>query len=123
MANDSGKKYDGGTYLDPHAPQSNDYDNWEPEEPPTPGRPVDPQEQERRSDFSILEDVVQILARHAEIDASDINIIVDQGEVVLTGTVPEQQMKYLAQDVTEQIAGVRKIVNQLRKASTPERSL
>jgi hypothetical protein len=36
------------------------------------------------------------------------------GEVTLTGTVPERWMKRLAEDVVEQVMGVRDVMNQIR---------
>jgi osmotically-inducible protein OsmY len=75
---------------------------------------------EKRPDQSILDDVNDILNRHHEIDASDIMVQVDHGEVIFTGTVPELRMKFLAQEVTEQVSGVRKIDNQLHKSESHE---
>jgi len=112
MVNVFGMTY-GDVFLDPHAPQTNDFDTWQPE--PTPTHVGRGPRNYKRSDESILDEVVVILTRHPEIDASDIEVQVDNGEVILTGTVPEQGMKYLAEDVTEQVYGVKEIVNQLRK--------
>ncbi len=70
----------------------------------------------QRSDERIEEDVNEQLTRHPEIDATDIDVQVHDGEVTLTGTVSDRWMKRLAEDVAESVSGVRDIHNQLRVA-------
>jgi len=48
------------------------------------------------------------------LDATGIQVQVENGEVTLTGTVESRQAKRLAQDILESISGVRDIHNQLR---------
>lgn len=68
----------------------------------------------RRSDERIREDVGDALERHPDIDASDIELQVTDGVVVLSGTVEDRRTKRLAEDVVDAIPGVRDVDNQLR---------
>jgi osmotically-inducible protein OsmY len=68
----------------------------------------------RRSDENIREEVCSRLTRHGYVDASRISVEVQEGEVILTGTVPNRQMKRMAEDAVETIAGVIDVHNQLR---------
>jgi osmotically-inducible protein OsmY len=67
-----------------------------------------------RSDERIAEDINERLMRHYEIDASDIEVHVRNGEVTLTGTVDNRRMKHLVEDIADDIAGVKDVNNQLR---------
>lgn len=67
-----------------------------------------------RSADRIKEDVCEHLTRHGRLDASDIEIEVENGEVTLTGTVDSRGAKRLAEDVTESVFGVRDVHNHLR---------
>jgi osmotically-inducible protein OsmY len=67
-----------------------------------------------RSDERIREDVCDRLCEHGFIDASDIEVRVNAGEVTLQGTVRERQQKRIAEDVAERVAGVREVHNNLR---------
>ncbi len=62
------------------------------------------------------DDISYMLGRHPEIDASDIVVRVDRGEVILTGSVPEERMKFMAAEVIKLIHGVRSVSNQLKHA-------
>ena len=78
----------------------------------------------RRSDDRIREDISDDLTRHPEIDPSEIEIQVQDGEVTLTGTVESRQAKRLAEDVVEQCAGVQEVHNRLRvqRSEAPQTS-
>jgi hypothetical protein len=67
-----------------------------------------------RKDERIMEDVCQCLTDHPDIDASDIEVKVDGGEVTLSGTVDSRMVKRMTEDVVEHISGVRDVHNQLR---------
>lgn len=67
-----------------------------------------------RSDERIREDVSDRLARHGDIDASDIDLDVKDGEVSLKGTVDSRRTKRLVEDACDECHGVRQVHNQLR---------
>ncbi len=75
----------------------------------------------QRSDVRIEEDVCEGLTAHPGLDPSKVEIKVVQGEVILTGEVPNRRMKRLAEDIAEEIPGVRDVNNQVRiaKPSAP----
>jgi len=68
----------------------------------------------QRSDARIEEDVCEHLTHHGMLDATGIQVQVENGEVTLTGTVESRQAKRLAEDILDAISGVRDIHNQLR---------
>ncbi|HEX5045373.1 MAG TPA: BON domain-containing protein [Candidatus Polarisedimenticolaceae bacterium] len=68
----------------------------------------------RRSDERITEEVNDRLYRHPDIDASDIDVTVREAEVTLSGTVDDRRAKYLAEDLVDQVMGVKEVNNQLR---------
>jgi hypothetical protein len=51
---------------------------------------------------------------HSDIDASEIEIDVKDGEVTLTGTVESRQAKRMTEDIVEESVGVTHVSNQLR---------
>lgn len=67
-----------------------------------------------RSDDRIKEDVNDRLEQHGEIDAWEIAVTVQAGEVTLEGTVPDRLTKRLAEDVAEDSPGVKQVHNRLR---------
>jgi osmotically-inducible protein OsmY len=76
----------------------------------------------QRSDERIREEVNEALARHPEIDASEIEVKVQGGEVTLTGTVTERRAKRQAEDVVERVFGVSEVQNQIRVKSGQDTS-
>jgi Flp pilus assembly secretin CpaC len=58
--------------------------------------------------------VCERLTQHAEVDASEIDIQVSNGDVTLTGSVDDRNQKRMAEDIAENISGVREVHNQLR---------
>ncbi|RPI85108.1 MAG: BON domain-containing protein [Chloroflexi bacterium] len=68
----------------------------------------------QRSDERIFEDVCERLSRHGQIDASDVEVHVDDGEVTLTGTVENRRMKRMVEDTLDTIYGVKDIHNELK---------
>jgi osmotically-inducible protein OsmY len=76
----------------------------------------------QRSDDRIEEDVNEALTRHPGLDASEIEVKVQDGEVTLTGTVDSRQDKRMAEDAAEGCPGVRDVHNQLRVSSAGSRN-
>jgi len=67
-----------------------------------------------RSDERIKEDINCRLTDDAYVDASDIEVTVENSEVTLTGTVPDRSSKRRAEDVAELVSGVKNVENRLR---------
>jgi osmotically-inducible protein OsmY len=68
----------------------------------------------QRSDARIYEDVCERLLKHGDLDAGDIEVTVNNGEVTLIGTVESRRAKHLAEDLTESVSGVRGVNSRLR---------
>lgn len=68
----------------------------------------------KRSDDRIKEEVCELLTRDHAIDAEDIDVEVKEGEVTLTGSVPERRMKHMAEDCVERALGVKDVINNIR---------
>lgn len=68
----------------------------------------------QRSDDRIREDVNDRLTWSADVDASDIEVRVSGGEVTLAGVVEDRRAKRLAENLAEDVFGVRDIHNQLK---------
>ncbi|HEU5059376.1 MAG TPA: BON domain-containing protein [Kofleriaceae bacterium] len=68
----------------------------------------------RRSDERIREDICDRLTEDHDIDASDIDIKVEGGEVTLEGTVEERRLKWLAEEIASRCSGVVDVHNHLR---------
>jgi osmotically-inducible protein OsmY len=68
----------------------------------------------KRSDERITEDINEALTQDSDIDATNIVVEVQNGEVTLKGTVPDRQAKRRAEDITESCSGVKQVQNQLR---------
>jgi len=66
-----------------------------------------------RSDERIFEEVCETLMGHPFIDGSNIAVRVESGVVYLTGAVDSRDMKRLAEDVVDDLAGVKDIRNEL----------
>jgi osmotically-inducible protein OsmY len=68
----------------------------------------------RRTDERIQEEINEQLTRHPEIDASEIEVSVKNGEVTLSGTVDDRHAKRLAEDIAEECSGVSEVRNNIR---------
>lgn len=68
----------------------------------------------RRPDGRIREDVCERLTEDPRIDARDLTVGVEQGEVTLDGAVGTRAEKRRAEDLAEDIGGVRHVQNNLR---------
>jgi hypothetical protein len=67
-----------------------------------------------RSDERVKDDINCRLTDDAYVDASEIEVTVDKGEVVLTGSVPDRSSKRRAEDIAELVSGVTNVENRLR---------
>lgn len=75
----------------------------------------------RRSDERIREDVCDYIAETGWVDASDVEVRVQNGEVTLSGTVATRRDKRMLEDLVEEVPGVEDVHNQLRVRRDAER--
>jgi osmotically-inducible protein OsmY len=68
----------------------------------------------KRTDDRIMEIINDRLMEDAYVDASDVEVSVRDGNVVLTGTVHSREARYRAEDIAFSVAGVQQIENRLR---------
>lgn len=68
----------------------------------------------RRSPERIREDVCEAMTEHPMLDCRDIEVAVEDDQVILTGTIPERRLKWLAEDIAADVRGVGEVLNQLR---------
>jgi len=74
----------------------------------------------KRSDERIEEDINERLTRHGMVDATDIEVSVQKGEVTLRGSVDSRQAKRIAEDIADSVSGVKDVVNQIRLKQSGE---
>jgi hypothetical protein len=67
----------------------------------------------KRTDERIREEISDRLMDHGRIDASSMEVTVENGEVTLTGTVEDRRSKRLAEDVADSVRGVKDVHNRL----------
>ena len=68
----------------------------------------------QRSDERIREEVCELLTKHSYVDASDVDIRVQNGQVTLDGSVSDRRAKRTAEDLAESVWGVTEVQNRLR---------
>lgn len=68
----------------------------------------------QRSDERIREDVCDRLSVSDEVDPTDVEVSVANGEVTLTGSVQTRFMKFAAEEIADDVPGVHDVHNQLR---------
>jgi osmotically-inducible protein OsmY len=67
----------------------------------------------RRSDDRIREDVCERFTEHGQLDPTDVEVSVREGEVLLTGSVATRGQKRLAEDIADLVFGVVEVHNHL----------
>ena len=70
-----------------------------------------------RSDDRIREDISDRLGEDPFVDATDIEVSVNNGDVTLTGTVDHRSTKRRAEDLAESVSGVQNVENRIRVGS------
>jgi osmotically-inducible protein OsmY len=71
-----------------------------------------------RSDDRIRDEISDALMADDDLDASEIEIKVERGEVTLTGTVDSREAKRSAEEIAERCQGVGNVQNSLRVSSS-----
>ncbi|HEU5040238.1 MAG TPA: BON domain-containing protein [Gemmatimonadales bacterium] len=69
-----------------------------------------------QSEASLSGAIEELLAEHPEIDTSEIEVLVEAGEVTLQGMVEDRDMRWLVEDLVEAVSGVSLVHNRLRVA-------
>lgn len=67
----------------------------------------------QRPDERITEDINDRLNDHPYIDASDIQVRVKDGEVILEGTVDSRWSKHHVEDIADEVSGVKDVENRI----------
>jgi len=67
-----------------------------------------------RSDERIREDLCDRLSDADDIDASEVECQVRNGEVVLTGSVPTRALKHRIENLADRVSGVRDVRNEIK---------
>jgi osmotically-inducible protein OsmY len=57
------------------------------------------------------------LTEHGQIDASNIEVTIENGEITLSGTVETLRAKRLAEDISYSVKWVKEVHNRLRVAA------
>lgn len=68
----------------------------------------------KRPDDRIHDEICERLTRHPAIDATLVDVQVERGNVTMSGEVSDRRMKYLCEDVVDEVTGVKEIHNSLR---------
>lgn len=68
----------------------------------------------QRSDERVIDDVCQALERDPHVDATEIEVSCQKGEIVLKGSVDSREAKRRAEECVEDLPGVKDVRNELR---------
>ena len=60
--------------------------------------------------------LVDLLSNNADLDASEVEVHVEGGEVTLSGTVDSRDARWLTEDLVNSVSGVREVYNQIKVA-------
>jgi|GEM_PF-6196077 len=86
-----------------------------------PNAPNDPQPLQRSND-RVYNEAREGITRQGLVDASDINVRVEHGEVFLEGTVPSSREKQMAEEDVQSLPGIESVHNRLQ-VSPPQADL
>jgi osmotically-inducible protein OsmY len=68
----------------------------------------------KRSDDRIHDEICELVARDSDVDASEVDVKVESGEVTFTGTIEDRRSKRELEDIAERVFGVVDIHNNVR---------
>jgi hypothetical protein len=74
----------------------------------------------QRDDARIREDICELMTEDDELDASGIEVTVQGAEVTLSGSVASRSDKRRAEDLAEQVSGVRDVHNRLQVSQSSQ---
>ncbi len=74
----------------------------------------------KRGDDRIREDICDALTASGDVDATEIDVEVLEGEVTLSGHVDSRAAKREAEDVVYRVSGVREVYNRLKVVATDQ---
>jgi osmotically-inducible protein OsmY len=74
----------------------------------------------QRADERIKEDISDRLTEEWNVDASDLTVTVENGDVILSGFVKDRFQKRRAADIAEEVSGVKNVENRIRIEPTTE---
>jgi hypothetical protein len=69
-----------------------------------------------RSDETIQEEICDLLAHHPDVDAGEIEVLVEGGEVTLQGSVEARDARWLVEELVVTVTGVSLVHNRVRIA-------
>ncbi|HSJ75437.1 MAG TPA: BON domain-containing protein [Gemmatimonadales bacterium] len=72
--------------------------------------------QRRRPDDALARELLEILTKDPELDATEIEVEVEGGAVTLRGVVDSSDARLLAEELVESVTGVREVHNNLKVA-------
>lgn len=79
------------------------------------GESYSSQDPKKKGNDQLIKDrALELLKKEIDLDSSDIDVVVNQGTIVLTGSVLNRDEKIRAEMIIENISGVEDIVNNLR---------
>lgn len=67
-----------------------------------------------RTDDRLRDEICERLTDDGHVDASDVEVVVHEGEVVLSGTVTDREQRWRAEDVAAHVRGVIDVMNRIR---------
>ncbi len=106
-----GSRVDDSEFADPDWAGS----KLEPERPVSPGLHAGRGPRGyRRADTRVHEEICEKLTEDSHIDASEVEVSVENGEVLLTGIVETRRLKHLAEDIAYRVSGVLDVTNRLK---------
>jgi hypothetical protein len=76
----------------------------------------------QRSDERIREEICESLARQGRLDASEVEVQVTNGEVLLTGTVARRDDKLAIEHLVDNVYGVLDVRNEIRRTGPAART-
>lgn len=68
-------------------------------------------------DEQMYDDLSNLLRVHIEVDTTNIQFDLEEGEVYLVGSVPDDEMRFIAEDLVARSPGVKSVRNYLEVKS------